>query len=94
MSHPPDGCAYEVRHTLGGRGPSAESFPDEFTLMEWFGGMTRRGLMDPLRFEMPDEDGRNGYQILCVTSSGPVAISYMHPRMVRARIEATRGVDG
>ncbi|WP_116022344.1 hypothetical protein [Thermomonospora umbrina] len=89
MSHPPEIRGYEIHYTLGERGTFIESFADEFTLMEWFGGMTRRGLFDPEGFEMPDEDGRNGYRILCLTDDGRVPISYLHPRMVRARIEAT-----
>jgi hypothetical protein len=88
MNYPPEGCMYEVRYTLGKRGFSSESFPDEFALMRWFTEMTHHGAFNPEEFEQPDEDGRNGYQIFCVTDKERVGISYMHPHMVRARIEA------
>jgi hypothetical protein len=90
MNYPPEGCTYEVRYSLGRRGRSLESFPDEFALMGWFAEMTHLGVFDPLEFTRPDEDGRNGYQIFCVTGEERVGISYFHPRLVRARIEAPR----
>ncbi|POM23342.1 hypothetical protein BTM25_44950 [Actinomadura rubteroloni] len=87
MTYPPDGCGYEVAYSLGRRGFSSERFTDEFELMRWFGEMVRRGLFAPAEFEEPDEDGRNGYRIFCVTAEQRVGISYFHPRLVRARIE-------
>ncbi|MFI0448310.1 hypothetical protein [Actinomadura sp. 6N118] len=87
MSYPPDGCTYEVSYSLGRRGFSVERFQDEFELMRWFREMEERGAFDPQDFEEPDEDGRNGYQIFCVTDTQRVEISYFHYRLVRARIE-------
>ncbi|WP_067458184.1 hypothetical protein [Actinomadura macra] len=90
MRFPPDGCSYEVRYTLGRRGAGLESFPDEYALGRWFGAMTTEGMFVPEEFAVPDEDGRNGYQIFCVTGTGRVGISYFHPRLVRGRIEGAR----
>ncbi|MFC6885022.1 MULTISPECIES: hypothetical protein [Actinomadura] len=87
MRFPPEGCAYEVRYTLGRRGTGREIFPDEYELGRWFAEMTAEGVFTPEEFSVPDEDGRNGYQIFCVAESGRVGISYFHPRLVRGRIE-------
>jgi hypothetical protein len=90
MRFPPDGCSYEVRYTLGRRGTGLESFADEYALGRWFGAMTAEGMFVPEDFAVPDEDGRNGYQIFCVTGTARVGISYFHPRLVRGRIEGSR----
>jgi hypothetical protein len=92
MTYPPDGCTYEVVYMLGRRGSSTEAFSDELKLMDWFRAMTAKGAFTPAEFREPDEDGRNGYQIYCVTDTGKIGISYFHPRMVRARIERSRYV--
>lgn len=90
MKFPPDRCAYEVRYTLGRRGAGLESFPDEYSLGRWFSAMAAEGMFTPEDFQVPDEDGRNGYQIFCVTEAGRVGISYFHPRLVRGRIEGAQ----
>ncbi|MDL4774934.1 MULTISPECIES: hypothetical protein [Thermomonosporaceae] len=87
MRFPPDGCGYEVRYTLGRRGAGVETFGDEYALGRWFSAMTSEGMFVPEEFTTPDEDGRNGYQIFCVTGAGRIVISYFHPRLVRGRIE-------
>jgi hypothetical protein len=89
-TYPPDGCTFEVTYTLGRRGMGHEAFPDVYALGRWFKEMERRGALAPEDFQTPDEDGRNGYRILCVTESERVAISYFHPRLVMGRIEGTR----
>ncbi|GAA2165162.1 hypothetical protein [Actinomadura napierensis] len=90
MTFPPGGCRYEVHYTLGRRGAGLEAFPDEFELGRWFTAMTVEGMFVPEGFSVPDEDGRNGFQILCVSGTGRVPISYFHPRLVRGRIEGAR----
>lgn len=90
MRFPPDGCTYEVHYQLGRRGSGQEAFTDEFALGRWFRSMVDDGVFDPVEFADPDEDGRNGYQIFCVTVAGKMPISYFHPRMVRGRIESAR----
>ncbi|GAA3984889.1 hypothetical protein GCM10023085_78810 [Actinomadura viridis] len=79
-----------MTYTLGRRGAGRESFSDVYALGRWFKEMERRGAMDPEEFQTPDEDGRNGYRIVCVTDSERVAISYFHPRLVMGRIEGAR----
>lgn len=90
MTFPPDGCSYEVRYTLGRRGTGLEAFPDEFDLGRWFVLMAEEGVFTPEDFSVPDEDGRNGFQIFCVSGGTRVPISYFHPRLVRGRIEGAR----
>lgn len=90
LMYPPENCTYEVTYRLGRRGHRTETFPDEYALGRWFREMTKLGAFNPVDFEMPDEDGRNGYQIHCVTDSGRIAISFRHPRLVTARINGRR----
>ncbi|MBE1537749.1 hypothetical protein [Actinomadura algeriensis] len=90
IGYPPDGCLYEVRYTLGPRGAGTVMFPDEFALGRWFTAMAAEGMFAPEEFTVPDEDGRNGYRIVCVTDDGRTEISYFHPRLVRGRIEGRR----
>lgn len=87
MTYPPKDCTYQVLYQVGRRGRRATlSFDDEFTMMIWFKQMSADGMFDPETFAMPDEDGRNGYQILCVAEGQePTPISYRHPRMIQAR---------
>ncbi|GGV06826.1 hypothetical protein ACFHW2_36915 [Actinomadura sp. LOL_016] len=90
IDYPPEGCLYEVRYTLGSRGAGSVMFPDEFALGRWFVAMAAEGMFAPEDFTVPDEDGRNGYRIRCVTDAGRTEISYFHPRLVRGRIEGRR----
>ncbi|MEV5827796.1 hypothetical protein AB0L25_19725 [Spirillospora sp. NPDC052242] len=87
IDYPPVGCLYEVRYTLGPRGAGTVLFPDEFALGRWFTAMAAEGMFAPEDFTVPDEDGRNGYRIFCVTDGSRTEISYFHPRLVRGRIE-------
>src|SRR3954451_22613006 len=90
MTFPPDGCSYEVCYTLGRRGTGLEEFSVEFDLGRLLVLMAEEGVFAPEEFSVPDEDGRNGFQIFCVSGGTRVPISYFHPRLVGGRIEGAR----
>lgn len=77
MSHPPEGCSYQVLYPNGSTTGTA-GFPDEFALGRWFREQEQAGTFDRTS---------RGLSIYCVTTAGDAPIDVMHPRLVRGRIE-------